>query len=332
MTKKPKTPSSPKRASPQVGATANVQASAKVEASATAKWSRERVSLEFIPPDVTRAKSRAILDIFSPVRHAAGLIGDRLKHKREMRKLEREQERQQALEQVADRFKAIRDQSKPIAAPPNKFLYPFIAQASLEEPDSSLIEIWARLLASATDHYDPRYVHFVSVISRLSSRQAEIFTEIVSRAVDSHVLEIMMDENHNTSSSGVRRYVESLFDRTLPWDGQQTELSDEYLCECVHHALHRPTISVVHAAAANETTDDYFDINLSDLMIYEDLQEVDYAILVACGLLERVETNVFPIAGGKWSVELIYSQLTALGQHFAVACRMVLPSAEDVPT
>lgn len=323
---------SPSATAPQTaGASAKVVASAKVEASAKANWSRERVSIEFIPPDVTRANSRALLDIFSPIRHAAGLVGDRLEHKRDMLRLEREAVRQQATDRIAARFHEIRDPSKPIEAPPNKFLYPFIAQASLEEPDSPLIDIWAKLLASATDHYDPRYIHCVSVVSSLSARQAAIFTEIVSRATNSHWLELALDESIWTGATGIRSYIADLFTGRMEWPGRGGEQTDDFLCECVHEAMDSAVVSVVHAAAADETKDEYFDISLPDLTIYQDEQEVDYAILVACGLLERVETGMFPVAAGRWTVGVTYYHLTALGQHFAIACRM-LPAPDDDKT
>jgi hypothetical protein len=87
---------------------------------------------------------------------------------------------------------------------------------------------------------------------------------------------------------------------------------------------------VVHAAVADETNDEYFDVDLLDLIIYRDDQEVDYAILIACGLLEKVETDMFPVAGGRWTARMIYYHLTALGQHFAIACRMVVPPTDDI--
>lgn len=316
---------------PKGGASVKVEASAKAQVSAKAYWSRERVSMEFIPPDVTRANSRALLGIFSPIRHAAGLVGDRLEHKREMLRLEREAERQQATDRIAARFHEIRDPSKPIEAPPNKFLYPFIAQSSLEEPDRPLIDIWARLLASATDHYDPRYIHCVSVVSSLSARQAAIFTEIVSRASDSRWLEFAMENLMYTSAVEIRSHIADLFNGRTEWEGREREQTDEHLCDCVHWALNSEAISAVHASAENETSYVYFDIDLSDLIIYKDDQEVDYAILVACGLLEKVETEFFPVADGRWTVSVLYYHLTALGQHFAIACRMLPPPDDDKP-
>jgi hypothetical protein len=328
MPKNPRKSASAATAPQKAGAGAKIEAIAKAEVSAKAKWSRERVSLEFIPPDVTRANSRALLDIFSPIRHAAGLFGDRLEHKREMLRLEREAERQQAIDRIAARFYEIRDSSKPIEAPPNKFLYPFIAQASLEEPDSPLIDIWAKLLASAADKYDPRYIHYVSVVSRLSGRQAAIFTEIVSRATNSHLLELSMDESINTGAAGIRSYIAGLFSGLLEWEGGGGEQTTEYLCECVHWALNTAVVSVVFAVVWHEANDEYIDTVVSDLTIYRDDQEVDYAILVACGLLEKVETDMFPVADGALTVRVIYYHLTALGQDFAVACRMV-PQSDD---
>jgi hypothetical protein len=331
MVRRPTKPTNPATAPKKGRGGMKIEASVKAEASANAKWSRERVTYEVVPPDVTRANSRAWLDVFSPIRHAAGLVGDRLEHMREIWRLKAEAEMQQVIDRISARFEEIRDHSKASEPPPAKFLYPFIAEASLEEPDSPLIDIWAKLLASATEHYDPRYIHLLSVVSRLSARQAAIFTDIVSRTDDSHSLEIAMDENLNIEASGIRSYIEDLFMGRLDWEGRGEDQTDDFLCESVFHAMNRSTISVVHAAAANETDDRYFDISLPELTIYDDDEEIDYAILVACGLLERVQTDMFPVAKGRWTVRLTYYHLTALGQHFAIACRMVPTTAGDRP-
>jgi hypothetical protein len=59
---------------------------------------------------------------------------------------------------------------------PNKFLVPFLEQASLEDPDSEIIELWTNLFVSAAEQFSSYHVHFVSVIGRLTASQGEAFT------------------------------------------------------------------------------------------------------------------------------------------------------------
>jgi hypothetical protein len=299
------------------------KASAKLEAGATAKWSRKRLSIEYVPPDVTRANASAFRDLFSPLTEAAGFVGARIRHKRALWEMQREAESELTLRRIAQRFVESRTQQDAPGPPPSKFLYPFIAQASLEEPDSPLIDVWAHLLASATDHYDPRYVHFVSVVSRLSARQAEIFHEIVSRAGDSRGLELAMDDIKYVLEAEIRGYIEELFLGKIPRQFKMGARTIDRLFAVVEFALRTPIVSFVHGAAANEGTGDYYDITLDDCTLYTDEQEVDYAILEACGLLQRIETDMFPINEGSYSVRLTYYHLTTLGFSFALACKMV---------
>ncbi len=86
-------------------------------------------------------------------------------------------------------------------------------------------------------------------------------------------------------------------------------------------------ISFVHAVIANERTNDYWDVDVPG-MAHQDEQEVGYAILEVCGLLTLIETGMFPVASEAWSVSLKYYLITPLGQHFAVACRMVAKDAD----
>ncbi len=55
---------------------------------------------------------------------------------------------------------------------PLRFLVPFLEQASLQEEDSQLSEMWSALLANARDEYKDRYVSFLSILSALSPAEA----------------------------------------------------------------------------------------------------------------------------------------------------------------
>jgi hypothetical protein len=60
-----------------------------------------------------------------------------------------------------------------------KFIVPFLEQASLEEPSSTLVDLWANLLASAAEEFDPHHIYFVSMISRMSPSQGKVLKEII---------------------------------------------------------------------------------------------------------------------------------------------------------
>jgi hypothetical protein len=61
---------------------------------------------------------------------------------------------------------------------PIKFMVPFLDQASLEDPNSILVDLWANLLASASENFNSQFLHFINIISHISSEQGVIFREI----------------------------------------------------------------------------------------------------------------------------------------------------------
>jgi hypothetical protein len=141
-----------------------LRASAKVAAIAKASYVRKKTTTETIPPDVTRAKTSAWLDLISPLTEWAGLKGDELRSKRILLRLQRED----ILDEIVERARKKLGNLAALKPIPNKFLVPFLEQASLEDPESSLIDMWASLLSSAAQHFSSYHTHFVSIISQLS--------------------------------------------------------------------------------------------------------------------------------------------------------------------
>jgi hypothetical protein len=166
-------------------------ATAKAEISAKASYQRKRTHTisETIPEDVTRSKASAWLDVISPAREWLGMKGDIIRHRREQLRA------QQAatLSEIEQRASAALPPGATINAVPSKFVVPFLEQASLEEPGSPLIALWANLLASAATSYDGQYLHFSRLIAGLSPRQAQLFKD--GFTTDSlHALECCLDD------------------------------------------------------------------------------------------------------------------------------------------
>jgi hypothetical protein len=158
------------RISAKAEATAHVGAVAKIE--------RKKTITEIIPEDVTRAKASAWLTLISPITHWAGLKGDQLAFKRDLLRIQQDE----TLDRIARRTLARLANSKSVPEPvPPKFLIPFLEKASLEDPDSDLIGLWANLLASAAIQYNPHFVHFSNIISQLSSKQGELFERLIGK-------------------------------------------------------------------------------------------------------------------------------------------------------
>jgi hypothetical protein len=289
----------------------NLEASAKM--AAIAKYEVKKTVHEIIPEDVTRAKAGAWLTLISPINQWAGLKGDALANKRALLRLQQED----TLAEIAVRARARINALKSPKALPNKFIFPLLEKASLEEPDSDLINLWANLLASAAEDYQPHYVHFANIISQISSRQAKIFTDLIGTS-DARVLEISLDL--------LRSEFDSEFMKTHLVDAFNAQLPSLQTAENVLDFLDKTLNIVGTENTYMELTDsenkDYFVNGVIVNSSYEDELETDYAILAATGLIRYADTG-FITLGKRWGTKVLFYYITPLGSEFAKACGIV---------
>ncbi len=144
-----------------------MQASARLEAVAKASFQRKKTVSEIIPPDVTRAKTARWLDLISPITEWAGLKGDALRHQRQQLRIQQEA----SLEKLASRVREKMHGRNPEHRIPTKIIVPVLEAASLEDPESPLIEWWADLLVSGANSGNLRPV-FTDIIKSLGNHEA----------------------------------------------------------------------------------------------------------------------------------------------------------------
>lgn len=309
---------------PRKKSPAKISASAKVEATAKAVYQRKKTVSEIIPPDVTRAKTGAWLDVISPLTEWAGLKGEQTRHKRDLLRLQRENVLAEIVSRAKQRIESRHLATKPV---PNKFLVPFLEQASLEDPDSELVDMWAGLLASAETEYSSHHVHFVSIIFQLSANQGDILKRLIGTD-NAHELEREMNLDADFQSSEMREAIKH----------EIGSLSDKKaIASAVETLFDKPGLVFVHAELEHKETDDFFHIGLGTIYkdeerndylrigvstIYREDDDVDFSVLQAVGLVRRVETRFFDV--GIWKIAVIYYHLTQLGVYFAKACRLDL--------
>jgi len=179
----------PTRKQPFSAPASSVQASAEIGVSA--KYEVRKAITEHVPEDVTRAKSNAWLTILSPITQWAGLIGDKLAHKRDLLRIQQEETLTAIMLRAGPKLALLKP---PIAPVPVKFLVPFLEYASLEEPDSELVKMWASLLVSSAENYHADNVYYVRLISQMSSVQARLFEAMIGPRGPQYVL-VSMEEN-----------------------------------------------------------------------------------------------------------------------------------------
>jgi hypothetical protein len=296
-------------------------ATAKVEAVAKASYQLKRTVTEVIPPDVTRAKAGAWLDLISPFTEWAGLKGDELRSRRELLRLQRED----VLSEIAIRARSRLGSAHPSHPIPNKFLIPFLEKASLEEPGSSLVDMWASLLVSASEKFESYHTHFVSIMAQLSAKQGHILKTIIATD-DKHELEIATDNIRMWFvQNRVRQQVYRLLYEKLQKDREELNVQD--INDTLRDALAHLGVDPVYVSFEDIIKKDSYEVK-TEWSNFKDEDEVDYSILDAVGLIRRVDAY---FAIGEWEFELIYYHITELGHHFAVSCGIVVESPDPRP-
>ncbi|QOZ52665.1 DUF2442 domain-containing protein [Bradyrhizobium sp. CCBAU 53338] len=288
-------------------------ASAKAEVVAKASYERKRVTTEVIPPDVTRARTSAWLDLVSPLTEWAGLKGDELRLKRAQLRLQQEDVLGEIVRRAQTRIKGSTAELKPIQ---NKFLVPFLEKASLEDEESSLIDLWAGLLASAAEGGSSQHIHFVSIISQLSPAQGSLFAKLIHTKSEER-LGLAMDyiknlEFHAVRDALTKRLEPILASLPTAFDPIESKIA-EYL-DCLG-------VAVVYGDLGIASPDNFVEIDFPNGEIYSDAIDVDFSILEAVGLIRRVETTF--VAKEIYSISLVYYHLASMGFHFAKACGLV---------
>lgn len=123
----------------------------------------------------TKELTKALVDALSPATELLGTLGDKIRVYRQL-----------SLLKSIRRAKEIADaQGITLQEPSLKFLVPLLEDCSLEDPeDSTLIDMWARLLvAEAAGHKNEHHL-FIRVLRELTSEEARLLKYLCS--ADSH--------------------------------------------------------------------------------------------------------------------------------------------------
>lgn len=98
--------------------------------------------------------------------------------------------RQISLTRALKRAKEIAEaENLQLEEPPLKFLVPYLEDCSLEQPDDTkLIDMWARLLTSASSNFKSEHNLFVRILREITRTEAELFEHIVSHESHRHCI------------------------------------------------------------------------------------------------------------------------------------------------
>jgi hypothetical protein len=286
---------------------AAAKATAKLEAVAKATYSRKRTTTEVIPPDVTRAKTGAWLDLISPITEWAGLKGDALKYHRQQLRIQREDTLLRLGERLRRKIVGL-EVVEPVAP---KILVPALEKASLEDPsDETMIERWANLLASATERV-PVQPRFVGILSELAGSQAECLETLAFEYCDrfEHPYLQFADSSFDFSEINATSMVENFVE-----NGLDENLSLGDILNAIAKLFEAPGVAFGVIFADNG-------VDVKDVDGTTVGKEADLAILESLGLIrEDVLTIECEHKRNLAKLQIHYHHLTDLGVAFCEVC------------
>ncbi len=295
-------------------ASIKAEATAKAELVAKATYQRKHTSTEVIPPDVTRAKASAWLDMISPITEWAGLKGDQLRSKRALLRIQQEE----TLLRVAQAVR-LRIEGKDIKPVPPKILVPALEKAALEEPsDDAMIRRWAELLASASQEIavQPR---FVSILGELATSQADCLEVIAFNHFEKYNFpgSELTGSPYDFAEHDYRRTIEGQVITFLESGSNIEDLTDRIASKLNRPGVF-PELIVVHVGE----TDDWYEYDTVRQTGVR--RESDLAILESLGLVRRAAIEFFVElnnpAGVVAEISIYYFHLTQLGVEFCEVC------------
>jgi hypothetical protein len=144
----------------------------------------------------------------------------------------------------------LTDQEKLEALPPG-FALEFLQKASFSEDDEGLTRLWAGLLIEASKEFDSRHVSFVSILSQLTSTDAEVLNGLVSHEfypVNLITIPVTLNLDTRTkiaseiknvcdSDTEAEAEISRLIDLDLGWPGKVTSIRIYYKDGDKQHVL-----------------------------------------------------------------------------------------------
>lgn len=268
----------------------------------------------------TKELSKALVEILSPATELLGALGDKARIYRQL-----------SLLRSLKRAKEIADaEGVQLKEPPLKFLVPMLEDCSLEEPDdSTLIDMWARLLVAESKNHKSEHHLFIRVLRELTAQEACLLKFICS------------PENHSHCTS--RPHLEDI----------ESEWRDAYVHIRIRDAIkslggissieNNDSFNILHSNFLSNSEPEgtiiyFFDIGagvpnhypVDDIYssprgpIDDDFDQSSIAILKGLNLIGDYRSP--EIWFGKYCFTVYAYYLTGLGARFIAACTDIRPS------
>ena len=308
-----------------VSAKLNVNIDAKIPAKSSGKL--VEATARFV--NAGAGAVEAITDLVRPLTEWTGLKGDRLRLQREEVALE-----------IAERASAkVRASKKPLTPIPTKTVVRLLEGGSLEEPtDTTMIDLWANLLASAAQDSNAATPRFISILEDLNGAQANTLRDVVlgknqlsmsdlkDRIVyDPPISERVLIYSAINMSAAVCQYKIEIHIK------ENKSIDDVF--NFIEKMLATPGISYHRFAMGSYNIRKHLDdISTNNTKIPENY--INYEILTNMGLLSKEKVGPFLLKSNASALNMTftYFRITPLGLSFirAVSADLVAWDAETL--
>lgn len=263
----------------------------------------------------SKAITKAIAEVFSPVTESLGLIGDQVRIYRELtllRTLKRAQE-------------TIKNEKLKVEVPKVKFLVPYLENCSLEDPnDDSLIDMWANLLVSSSIDIDLQHPVFVRILKDITSSEAEVLSYVASKDRPNYSgnQSALEDAELEWKDTYIYIALRDLIRSTGGVLGENFDFAD--LERRLRSNIEGPGSIIYHfdVAVGQKNTYPLQDVHVPEgRHPIDDFESISIAALESLGLLNNYISKEIWFAPYVFEVRAYY--MTQLGAKFYNACKLI---------
>lgn len=262
----------------------------------------------------TKELSRALVEALSPVTELLGTLGDKIRIYRQL-----------SLLKSIRRAKEIAEaEGLQLREPPLKFLVPLLEECSLEDPeDSTLIDMWARLLVAESTTHKSEHHLFIRVLRELTKEEARLLKYICSRDSHRHCQEYRHFEDVESDWRDAYIHIK-IRDAIEELGGLRKIENDDafHLIETAFRAKSETTGSVIYFFDIGSGVPGHYPIEEVHTSqrgsIDDDFDQSSIAVLKGLNLIGDYTSP--EIWFGKYCFSVYAYHLTGLGARFVATC------------
>lgn len=260
----------------------------------------------------TKELTNALVEIFSPITHTFGFLGDNVRIYRQL-----------SLLRTINKAKNIaKNEGLTFTEPPLKFLVPFMEECSLEETeDNVLIDMWAKLFTSACSDYKSEHNLFIRILRELTPNEAKLLEFISSKKEHPlynsrwHLEETAGDWSNSTIYIAIKHALATVKHK-LPNEEASTEIFDFIKSRVEQPGSYIYYFDIGYGKPNEYPLDDVY--NTARTKIHDLIESTSPSILEALGLIGHFKSTELWFEPYVFSVNSYY--LTSLGASFIEAC------------